>query len=259
MEGTVNGTLRLYGGSVSFRGAANETIVYAEDFHIDGSIRGPAQVVATKMVIGDSAEIRNDIRYWIPTGEKDFGTALTGEAIYDPELAISKFDHDVKPMHIKGALFGMSLYLILSAALVMGLLILATKAYFADAAKIVKRGPWRAIGMGLLYFFLTPIVALLLMLTVIGMPLSFLILTMYVFSIIFAKPIAAIVVAKYCALRWKRKWKKPAIFLVSIGAYVVLKVLALVPLIGWLVVLAVICAAFGALMECKYVRWKKVA
>jgi hypothetical protein len=79
------------------------------------------------------------------------------------------------------------------------------------------------------------------------------------FSLFFAKPIAAIVLAQWLLLYWKKPWGKIGLFFVALAVYVVLKLLCFVPVIGWIAIALAIFLTFGALLRTKAQLWKKFA
>ena len=119
--------------------------------------------------------------------------------------------------------------------------------------------PWKCLLYGFLYFVLLPVIAIVFLITIIGFPIALLLFAMYGFVIFFAKPLTALVLARWTELYYKKKWGKVTIFFVSIGLYVLLKLIGLVPVVGWIIVLLLILLAFGALLETKIEKWKKIA
>ena len=111
---------------------------------------------------------------------------------------------------------------------------------------------------GFLFFAVTPLVALFFLITVIGIPVGIFVAAMYVFSIVFAKPIAALTFARALEIWWKKGWGKIWIFLLSLVLYIALKILSVIPVIGWLVVVVAVFFAFGALLATKWAKWEKV-
>ncbi len=112
---------------------------------------------------------------------------------------------------------------------------------------------------GLLYFVVVPFIATLLLITIIGLPIAVFIFLSYGFAIFFAKPLTALVLAKWTEQKYKKKWGKPLFFFVSVGIYILLKLISLVTIVAWITVLAVVLIAFGALIETKFEIWKKHA
>ncbi len=101
--------------------------------------------------------------------------------------------------------------------------------------------------------------ALLLIISVIGLPLGLFVLFGYLFSIFFALSLTAIVLARWLERRRLSEWGQTAVFFASLGLFVALEVLAMVPLLGWLIVAVLACGAFGALVVTEWQVYRQVA
>jgi len=127
-----------------------------------------------------------------------------------------------------------------------------------DAAKFLSKKTWTSFLYGFLFFAATPVAALLFLISIIGIPVALFISTMYSFAIVFAKPVTAIVLTRTLELRRGYKWGKPMIMLVSVLFYVALKIVALIPIVGWMVCLVTILFAYGAVVATKWSKIQKV-
>ncbi len=127
-----------------------------------------------------------------------------------------------------------------------------------DVAGQVRAEPWWNLFYGFVYLVLTPFIGMLLMVTIFGLPLGVLTLVLYVFSIIFLAPVTALVLTKLTQDYYKTKWGKGMVFLISIGFYIVLKLLNLVPVIGWVAKLLLYAVVLGALCVTKTKKMQKI-
>ena len=248
VKGTVNGNLTNYGGEL---------------FAL-GTVIGNSEIVSDKITLGKDALFRGDVNYW-SNSEVDFTAATAGTVTLDQDLKPYKEKHmreaKIGAAAALGALAaGAILYSLLSALLVIALLVLVTKTYFVDSAKIVRKEPWLNTLYGVMYFIVTPIAAILMMFTVIGIPIGATILAVYAISLTFAKPFAAVVLAKVWEQRSKNKkavptWKTAGFALII---FVLLKLVGSVPVFGWIVVFGVVSMTFGGMMRAEYSRYLKV-
>jgi len=262
IDGEINGDVKIAGGEVYFGGEiAGDTKIYVDHFQIAGTITGDTTIVAQEVTLEDGALIKGNLTYWLPGDAPDFSTVVSGTATFDPDL--KHVNREVMETTFLGAttvaLLALMGYSLLASALIILLLILITNTFFAKTAKHLKSSPWKCMLIGFLFFALTPIIAVLFLITVIGIPISFFIFIMYGFAIFFAKPLTAITLAKWTELKYKKKWGKTRLFFVSIGAYLLLKLLGFIPIVGWIVCILAILLAFGALLQAKWEIWKKVA
>ena len=264
IEGQVKGNADIVGGEIVFNGVieGNARLRAIEILSINGRVAGHTVFAAPQVTLDSAAGFGADIDYWQEVGPIDFSEVeIAGTAIFNPELRIggeelARHFPDGDGM----ALFGIWLiFSILSGALFILVLVLLAPNFFSKAAEPLQESFWKNAGIGFLYFVATPVVALLLMLSVIGLPLGLFVLFGYFFSIIFAVALTAIVFAKWLQQRKTAEWGRAGFFFTSLGLFVALKVLSMVPLLGWLLVAILVCGAFGALMVTEWKIFRQVA
>jgi len=267
LSGGITGNVIVRGGTVTIGGVVKGNVdARADDVSITGSVDGFVVMAGKTLSIDSTGRVMKDVRYW---NHKDQGATLLaagaqvkGTVTLDPTLQIVSVSKERAEESFFGslavAIVGAGGYLLLSAALVILLLQLLTKTFFGDAARFLVKNPWTSFGYGFVYFAATPVAALLFLLSIIGIPVSFLIATLYVFSLIFTKPITALLLAHAIQLKKGAKWHGVVMFCVSILLYVALKIAGLIPVLGWLVCLVTIFFAYGAVMQTKWAKWVKV-
>ena len=278
-EAVIQGELTVYGGDVVLRGLVREDVyirggrvvvtgaingktdIRAEELHFSGNANDSAVLVAKKFVVADDASFGRELRYWRPEGPYEFGSSFQlGEPLYDEELAITKVD-DMGHAAQKGmklkifTLFGYSFF---SSAFIIALLVLLTYTYFEQLAKRLQENLGMSFLYGLLFVIVTPVVAFLFCLTLIGVPIGLIVAMTYVCTIILAKPFASVCIANYLNVKKSYTWGKLTIFFVSLAAYLILKILGHIPYIGWVFVMIPVLMSFGAAMVVEWGWWKKL-
>lgn len=264
IEGQVKGSAEIAGGEIVFNGTieGEARLRAVENLSINGLISGHTVFAAPQVTLGPTASFGGGVDYWREEGPIDFsGVEVAGTATFNPDLQPSGKE---LARHLRGeggiAFFGVWLiFSILSGALVILALVLLAPNFFSKAAEPLQESFWKHVGIGFLYFVATPAVALLLILSVIGLPLGLFVLFGYIFSIVFAVALTAIVLAKWLERRKLSEWGRAACFFASLGLFVALEVLSMVPLLGWLIVVVLACAAFGALMVTEWQVFRQVA
>lgn len=107
------------------------------------------------------------------------------------------------------------------------------------AARTVGSHPWKSLGLGLALLVTTPIVALLLMMTVLGIPLGLTALAIYFVSMLVGFLIAVFFVGEV-GLRLVRRpadTTKRARIVSLLGAFILLWILQLIPFLGGIILL----------------------
>ena len=247
IRGVIKGAIKSSGGKIYFRGTAEGDVeLQAEELEIDGEIKGRSTLVAENIILGDQAKFYQEVEYWREDAEMDFGTSLVNtSARYDIEL--KEIGKDRGPF---GLAFGpLGLIYVLSILLILILLNFLFNRPLAQAGERLNQEPTRSLGYGAAYFIGLPILVVLLLVTVIGIPIALLFLALYAFSLLFGLSITSVVAAKAMKIKYNYKhWGTWMLVLVSAGVFVVLKLLTLIPFIGWLFYLIVLVVAFGAIL-----------
>lgn len=261
IDGTVKGKLMTSGGNIVIGGIVQgDAEVNGGVLALSNTILGNLRLRADQVTLGDSAVVGGDLRYWLKSGERDFGSSVKGTVTFDPALSRLpdvRMKAGFATAFLAGVL-GLIGLKFLSGVLAILVFVLLTKTFFRDAAKRVLKTPWRDLWYGFLYFAVMPIIAFLLLITVIGIPFALLAGVAYIFSFVFALPVASVLTAWVIDQKYAKGWSKTKLFLAATGCYLLLKILGLIPVIGWIPVVLAVLIAFGALLQIKVERLKKV-
>ncbi len=245
---TVGGRAWLAGGTLTVAGnithglkAAGETIILA------GTIGGDVELQAGSIEIKPSAVIKGNLNYAAP-GKADIDDAatITGEVNYE-EIAFEDFDADGP-----GLIGKLVFYLSLAASAFAVFLLFPLRS--VTVVKQLQSSPLKTLGMGLLVLFSTPFIALMLLVSVIGVPIGFVVLALYV---------AVLIIGLLTGLIWvgdrvfRQIGKEPDeskhVRAWSIGAAaLVLLVVSWIPFIGAWVFFIVLLLGIGATAEYFY-------
>jgi cytoskeletal protein CcmA (bactofilin family) len=248
VEGDVDGMIKAYGGDLDFNGSVGQGLeVYGGDISIDGLIHGKSKIVADEVTIGDRAQFYGDVDYWTESGEIDFGNALIGStANFNEDLMKEREEFSWKALGI--ASLGFWIFYVLSAFLVLLLLHLAFRKYFKRAADSLEGNFWKGFGYGLIYIIGFPLVIGLTFALIIGIPIGLFLLSFYLFSIFFGHLVAASIASHYWNLVNKGSMGFWGVLFLSLAIAMVLRLLTLVPFLGFLLSVVVLAIAYGGIM-----------
>ncbi len=138
---------------------------------------------------------------------------------------------------------GMALLLGLVSGLV--LMYLFPKAADAVTSELLKN-PLSSLGWGLIKLMVVPLGAVLLMVTIVGLPLAFLMLMGYAMGMMVASWVAGKAIGEAVYKKSKVSFLKNRYIQFAVGL-VLLKLVGLLPLVGWLIKLISFLMGFGAL------------
>ncbi len=262
MNGVVKGGLKAYGGQVLLQGSVDGPVdINAEDVTVTGTVRGESRLSTGKLTLGTGAAFGKPVRYWRSEGQLDFGSAAKeGAAVYDESLKRVKEEkaYDVGKGAAAAIATAFGIYSLFSSALVLVLLLLLWRGFFARAGQRLVDAPGWSLLTGFLYFVATPVLGVLLLATIVGIPLGIFVLLLYAFSYVFGGAITAILMARWIELWRKQTWSLGIFFLVSLLVLVMFKLLIVVPVLGWIARSGLLFMAVGALLSTLLEAWKRV-
>ncbi len=247
----IEGDLHVVGGQVVLDGAVRgKAVVYSGRLTVNGTVGGSLTAKASdKLVVGPDARIGGALKYNSPS-EADIasGARIGGKISYEP-MASVKVNREA-PKAIFWAAVG-ALTAVRTLAL-LGLTILLVwlwRRQSLDVMQEAKDSFWPSLGKGLVYAILTPIVALLLIISLIGMLPGFLLVMAYIALMILAKVMAGMFVGAYTEALIKKRPNLRVSWLNAILGVIGLVIIGMIPFIGWLVVTAVCLMLFGVMAQ----------
>jgi hypothetical protein len=235
-RGETVGDIVVIDGSVRIQGrVTGDVIAISAPVRINGPVEGEVVTIAERVFIGPGGRVDGDVSY----GDKD--PVITVPGAVGGKTEKLDFDEFISPLGIFAAWIALWLAMSIST-LLLGLALLWLAPRSLEAAREVARtstGP--AIGIGLAVFFGLPAVALLLMITLLGLPLGIALLLALL-------PIYAVAYATSAFMLGRAIVKPPTSrFLAFLAGWGILRVIALVPGLGLLAWLAATVFGLGAL------------
>lgn len=207
-------------GDVVVRGTVDgDVVAIAGDVTIRGKVTGNVVTIAGTAVLGRRARVAGDLTYIDNKPKVTRGAKVGGET--------KKYDTDKLTGPLGVAAIGFWIAVGVSL-LVLGLLLLLLAPRAADAVGRTLRSKWGlAIGVGLLVFIALPIIAVIALVTVVGIPfgIGLLLALLPLYAIGYATAAFAL------GSRIVKKSRIPA-FLVGL---LILRLLALIPFAGGLI------------------------
>ena len=264
LGGTVRGDLLVYAGTVNLTGTVqgDATLHVSERITISGQVQGDTVFTGPEAKLGPAARFDGNVSYWVEGGELDFGRVTVGGQVrFDPELKgkMDKYGHPHDKGWKAGGITGFFFATLLSGMVVIALSVVLLKGTFRLAGETLHSSYLQSTGVGLLACLLLPLAAILAFVTVLGIPVGMVLMTMFVFSLLFGRVVAAMTFAAGLERRQGAQWSTGRLVLVSIGIYAAIKVVSVIPLIGWVAVLLAVLAGYGSLLLGLWNRRKTAA
>ena len=242
-DALIEGNATLAGGSIEVDGGVGGNLrAFGESIVINGAISGDLELAGEKIRIGPDARIAGKLEY------------RSGRPMQvDPQAAISGGVTEVQKDQRwlrrvgRGATF-MGARFSFGILLIGALMLLALPRFTREAAATLRSRPAVACGVGFAMLVGVPLLLLLLVLTVIGIPLALLFAFGYVALMLFGYLIGAIFVGDTVLERVRagktltKGWR----ILFMLLALVAISLVRLVPFLGGLAVALLFVAGIGA-------------
>ncbi len=231
----IGGNLITIGGNIGRNIMAGATRI-----DIEGTVKGNANISSSSLNIDKNANIDGTLRY---SGNKELSNNETsqvkGEITYEkPE----KTQAQVSTFSTKAVSW---LYSLVSFLFVGIILILFLPKWFEKVSDITTEQTLKSIGTGFLILVTTPIIAVIALVTLIGIPITLITTLIYIFIFYIAKYWIA-----YCIGRIISKSKWSPILTIIVGI-IILQVVFIIPIIGGLASFIVMLAGAGAVWLAK--------
>lgn len=244
-DAVVKGKAWVVGGRIEIDGRIEKELRAAgRRVIIAGEVLGNVHVDAIELEILSGAKIHGKLFYRAPhKADIHEGATILGDVA---------FVQSEQPSHMVGSALaaagGIVLLLLVALTILGAAQVLAFPEHSIKSARLGRASPWRTFGIGFALLVATPIAAVILLSTVIGIPLGLVLLAAYMVLASLGLGNAALLVGRQ-GLAWMgRNWDSGAwgrIGLVVIGLLII-AIVGLIPILGAIAVLAAISIGTGA-------------
>lgn len=243
-DGVVGRDLTVVGQDVVLDGTVTrDTQVGSATFNTSGKLGRDLNVEASAVTLNDKTTVGGNFAYV----SKEDASVANGAHITGKTTHRQPPKNAQTPTALSVSAFLSALALGFASFLLLGLAMLgASPRLMAATSHAITKSPLGTIGVGLLALIVPPIAGLTLFITVIGIPLAFVIFLSWLVAIIMALSVSShalgrLIVSK---LKWEEKWPNFAALVVGVF---ILFLLALVPYIGGYVMFAALLWGLGGL------------
>ncbi|MZQ74935.1 MAG: hypothetical protein GT589_02110 [Peptoclostridium sp.] len=244
----------IFGNTVEILGAvAGEVMGAANQMYLNAPIVGDVTIWDVQnLVVGPSGTIGGKVTYTSSNKAQISPDAKTGEI-----EQLTPKPSPVPEMKTKYFSWFGTFGQFAAGLLIWGAAYLLFPNMLSSLGRVGREAPWASIGIGFLAAVAVPVAALLLMITMIGMPLSFILMSAYFAVLILAKVIAGDAIGRLMAERfnWNVRGYQFLGFAVALLALILLSKILIFGF-GFFVSLIAVCFAFGVIIMSFY-RWRK--
>ncbi len=281
INGAVNGSVRVVGNSININGqVARNVMAFGAAVNLGteanvgwdmligaatGEIRGKVGRdlyggVASATIAG---EIGKDVRLKIDNQKSNkSGLIIMDEAIIGGNIIYTdkaealiasgaviagEITHNLPKVRKERTITAWGRLYSIFSALVVGLVLISL--WHKQIKKLTdkmldKVGP--SIGWGVIIMFLAPIIAILLLITLIGMPLAFILIGVWLIALFISKILVGILIGRGLLKRFWEK-KKDSLILAMVIGIVIAWIIFSLPIVGWLLCLVAMWWGLGGI------------
>ena len=262
-SGRIGGGVVAAGGSVQIYSAVPSDIsIAAGELTIGNAVGGNVFAAVGTLTMSPSANIGGNLTYMSeePLNIQK-GATVSGTIKEDKRLQIQRnnFQNEAKVAAKAGKsiMYTAKVINIITAFLVGLLFIFLFPKYTTTITKQISEKTWSTMGVGFLTLILTPVVAVLFMVTIVGLPVGFLLIFAYFFCIFFAKIFISLVVGnKLISMVSKEKYHHAVVLGLGLLVYLIL---SSIPVLGSIVVLLTVVMGVGAMILAKIEFYRLLA
>lgn len=253
--GTVGGSVLAAGDNISVANVGKDLRAYGRYIGLQGAVGGDVVVDAEEaedrgvIQLLDGAIVAGDFEYSGPQPQIDDGATIAGTVT---QRVVTR------PSGQNMGLFGAAVWFftffktVSAAGMILVALVLI--ALFGERVRAIitehNKQLWWNFAVGLATLIVTPIVMVLLAVTLVGLPLAFIGGALYVIKIYLAKVLYGVALGHWLMSRGvKDEKKKPNLYVAAVVGIIVLSLISLVPFFGTLIVFSGIVWMLGAGMS----------
>jgi cytoskeletal protein CcmA (bactofilin family) len=207
---------------------------------ISNVVAGNVELSVEKLTLASTANIQGNLTY---TGKNEAdiqtGARVGGKTTHNmPEVK--------KPAPFSG--IGGKILGFLMAFVTGLIIILIVPRRSASAADSIRSKPWASLGWGAVILFATPIAAIIVCFTVIGIPVGLISLALYAVAVYISQVFVSLFLGRWIIGRFRETDSKAIMIGALASGLVIITILKLIPFLGFWIGLAVALFGLGAVL-----------
>jgi cytoskeletal protein CcmA (bactofilin family) len=235
---TIGGGAWLAGGDVRVAGTVNkDLIIAAGSIRLSGTVHGDVMIEGGEIEILDGAIINGKLHYRGPNEANIHSAArIDGQVTYEQV----EWEHAHK---------GSGIFFVITMIVASFVLYKLFPGFTMLAAGKISIDPLKSLGAGFLVLFIAPVTAALLMTIVLGIWIGLSIMALYLVALIVGFLVSCFFVGDWAAQRFDKDVSTTGRRFVSVALTIlVLGLLKYIPLIGGLLIFALLLSGLGAVV-----------
>lgn len=225
---------------------ANDLKAAAENININGNVYREIYIGAENINVSDTAEHIAKGSVYYSNNLTDAKNLLSNINVVKTEDS-QKIENTVKTA-IVGATIKTQIINIVSAVLVIAVIYFLVRNRVSETEEISANAVIKNVVSGLCWLVFTPIVCVILLCTIIGVPLAIIGFVLYILAIYISVPVASLKIGSIVLKELKQE-NKIMIIVYAICVYILVELISLIPTIGGIIKFIVILYGLGTFMK----------
>lgn len=249
----ITGNAVLAGGNIDILSQVKDLTLAGGNVQVASTVLGNITAGVGRLTVADGADVKGSINYWSEDkANVSNGASVSGQTSFHRTREITTArESSVKAA---GILAGLAVFFtiisFLGSLIIGALIIYFLPVYSQKTSALITNNLGTTIIVGLAVLIATPVLAILLMVTLVGFPIAMITLFAYGVMIYLSKIFVAMAIGAYVAKMGKFRLSPFWAFTTGLVLYYIL---GFIPIIGWLLKLLVLLAGVGAfVMQKKY-------
>lgn len=261
----VASTASLFGGTVIIDGRVDGPLtVGAQKLVVNGEVNNDARLRAEEIEIGPTGKITGTVSYASPNEIKLMDGATIGGTVTredEPRTMRGRnMNREMRDWHAQRGSGGQtwfgSVFTYLALLACASVFFLVFPVFSAKASDTVRTSPWTALALGFSALVGVPVLAVLLFVTILGIPMGIILLALYPVLLLMGYVVSVLFVAQRAEIAMRKN--TPPSFVTTIGffalALLLMMLLGRIPFVGGLAVFIIVIIGVGASMIEMYSR-----
>jgi cytoskeletal protein CcmA (bactofilin family) len=226
------------GTTTTVNGTVNRNIQNASaDLTINGTVNGDVTTASQTVALGSDASVAGDLVYY-----RETRTDIPGEEQVEGEVIFRETREPVMRPFIARTLILLAFLGILQAVVFGIVLALLAPKWLAVTNTVLFDNALKAFGYGILLLIAVPVIAVILMATILAIPVAIVLMMVYILALIISQFIVAYYIGSL--IRKQRAWSPVLTMLLGV---IILEIIFLIPLVNVLARLVVFSLGLGAI------------
>jgi len=247
-DAKIDGNATIAGGNIDVLSQVKNLTIAGGNARIQNGVSGNVMAGVGALDVSQNSIIHGDLEYWSSNPAKISSGTVLGKTIFHKTQTPENVNK-ASSKAFAGFIAGVGIFFNIVSfitSLILGLLFIRLlPIYFQKTSDVVKNKFWLSILTGFITLIVTPVFAIILMVTIIGFPLGLISLFAYGVVLYLSKLFAAAALGYW--ISGKANWKQTPVPTFIIGI-LVFYLIGFIPVIGWLVKLVAVLAGTGAII-----------